>query len=47
MIKYIMCYTKPEEILKFVHNRNFNRYNNSLALDCDYFGILMGVLKLL
>ena len=23
-----MCYAKPEEILKFVHNRNFNRYNN-------------------
>ena len=39
-----MCYEKPEEILKFVHNRNFNR--EKVALDCDYFGILMGVLKL-
>ena len=28
MIEYIMCYAKPEEILKFVDNRNFNRYNN-------------------
>ena len=35
-----MCYAKPEEILKFVHNRNFNRYI------CDYFGILVGVLKI-
>ena len=26
--KYIMCYVKPEEILKFVHNRNFKRHNN-------------------
>ena len=36
-----MWYAKPEEILKFVHNLNLT------ALDCDYFGILMGVLKLL
>ena len=28
MIEYIMCYVEPEEILKFVHDRNFNRYNN-------------------
>ena len=28
MIEYIMYYAKPEEILKFVHNRYFNRYNN-------------------
>ena len=28
MIEYIMCYAKPKEILKFVHNRYFNRYNN-------------------
>ena len=41
MIEYIMCYAKPEEFLKFVHNHNL------LAPDCDYFGILMGVLKLL
>ena len=24
-----MCYAKPEEILKFVHNRNFNRCDPS------------------
>ena len=45
MIKYIMCFAKPEEILKFVHNRNFNIILE--ALDCGYFGILMGVLKVL
>ena len=22
---YIMCYAKPDEILKFVYNRDFNR----------------------
>ena len=28
MIEYSMCYAKPEDILKFVHNRDFNRKNN-------------------
>ena len=28
MIEYIMCYAKPKEIFKFVHNRNLNRDNN-------------------
>ena len=28
MIEYITCYAKPEEIIKFVHNHNLNRYNN-------------------
>ena len=29
MIEYIMCYEKPEEILEFVDNRNFNTLNRS------------------
>ena len=40
-----MGYAKPEEILKYIHNRYFNRYEQ--ALDCDHFGILMGIFKLL
>ena len=26
MNEYIICYAKTEEILKFVQNRNFNKY---------------------
>ena len=25
---YILGYAKPEEILKYIHNRNFNSYMN-------------------
>ena len=35
-----MGYAKAEEILKYIHNHNFNRYMR------DYFGILIGVFKL-
>ena len=42
MITYIMGYAKPEEILKYVHNRNMNQ-NLTLILAC----ILLGIFKLL
>ena len=47
MIEYIMymyC-AKPEDIFKFVHNRYFDRLIT--RFDCDYFGLLMGILKLI
>ena len=41
MITFIMGYAKPEETLKYIHNRNL-RYNYETA-----FGVLISAFKLL